>query len=259
MTNIGDQELFKKYATCSKLEQELKEQKQPHERISKEKIQVRNKLVENNQALVAYMINKYYNRSEYMKIKEDLLQEGTIGLMSAIDGYDITLGYKFSTYASWWIRQSINAFLSGAEPIIQVPAHVRSAQSKILKEIYEDKEKSGKNEITSEEFNKALWSKAKKYGYTDKMVESIICSIDSKKVTSFDKKVKSSSFGGDEGTKTLKDLYPEKNKTSPFQKIDNSKLVKSVAKSLNKLSDKHLNVLLLRFAFENEVTQNNED
>ena len=253
-TKIENKVLFEKYATCSKIEQELKEQKKPHEQVSKEKIIVRNQLVENNQALVAYMINKYYNRREYLKHKDDLLQEGTLGLISAIDGYDLSLGYKFSTYASWWIRQSINSFLAGSEPIIQVPAHVRSAQSKILREIYEDKEKSGKDEITSDEFNKALWEKAKKFGYTDKMVESIICSIDSKKVLSFEKPLKGSS--GDSAPRTLKDVYPDKNKTFPFQKIDNSKLVNSVAKSLSKLSDKHKNVLLLRFGFENEVEKN---
>ncbi len=67
-----------------------------------------------NQGLVVYLVKKTGNKEEW----EDLIQEGNIGLMKAIDRYDPDLGYTFSTYASWWIRQSIQHYLLRIRPLI---------------------------------------------------------------------------------------------------------------------------------------------
>src|SRR3970282_2127903 len=64
-------------------------------------LSMRNEIVKRNQALVTYIVNKYYsNRKDHKNVREDLLQEGTIGLLSAIEGFKPELGYKFSTYST---------------------------------------------------------------------------------------------------------------------------------------------------------------
>ncbi len=76
-----DEELFREYAKTKD-------------------VNIRNKLIRNNEALVTYIVNKYYSsRKEHQERREDLLQEGKIGLLAAIDGFDVERGYRFSTYA----------------------------------------------------------------------------------------------------------------------------------------------------------------
>ena len=86
--------------TRKKSKAHLKDEALFYEYADSKDQQLRNRLVRNNQALVTFIVNKYYSaRKDHKKYREDLLQEGTLGLMSAIDGYKVELGYKFSTYA----------------------------------------------------------------------------------------------------------------------------------------------------------------
>ena len=118
---IKDEELFFEYA------------KNPSN------MKLRNNLLLKNQALVVYIVNKYYSiKKEHKEKREDLLQEGTIGLLSAIDGFKPELGFKFSTYATWWIRQAINNYLLNIEPIIHIPSHIRTAHNKLTKKLKEE-------------------------------------------------------------------------------------------------------------------------
>ena len=91
----------------------------------------KNKLIESNLRLVAFVAKKYIGKSELSFL--DLIQEGNIGLIKAINKYDYTKGYKFSTYATYWIRQSISRAIADQSHLIRTPVHVVEGLSKIAK------------------------------------------------------------------------------------------------------------------------------
>jgi RNA polymerase sigma factor (sigma-70 family) len=249
-----DSELFSRYASLLSQEKKLLEEEQPLPKdLIREKTKVRNQLVEKNQALVSYMINKYYNKAEHKKIKEDLVQEGIIGLMSAIDGFDQSLGFRFSTYSTWWIRQAINTYLADTEPTIHVPTHIRTAQNKLLKNMSLSGQPFGKD------FNGRFYEESKALDYTPKMVNSIRSALMSKGVSSLDKPMSANNGTLETSKMTWKESLPD-NSSPVGQLMDNSTLVDVISKGLKKLSDKNRNVLLLRFNVidEADVTPNKE-
>ncbi|HBL24453.1 MAG TPA: RNA polymerase sigma factor RpoD [Deltaproteobacteria bacterium] len=91
---------------------------------------VRNRLVQANLRLVITIAKKYLNRGLSFL---DLIQEGNMGLMKAAEKYDYQKGYKFSTYSTWWIRQSITRAIADCARTIRVPVHVLETQNKINK------------------------------------------------------------------------------------------------------------------------------
>ena len=134
-----------------------------------------------NQPLVPFILNKYYGvRTKDKVLREDLLQEGMIGLINAIDGFNPDLGYKFSTYSCWWIRQAVNNYLSNVEPSIRVPGHVRSAYNKLSKQL-----KSENKDIVVEIKNSISTNDKSKFdGFNEKMIENIHYAMNSRFVNS---------------------------------------------------------------------------
>lgn len=220
--HLKDEALFYEYA-------ETKDQK------------LRNKLVRNNQALVTFIVNKYYSaKKDHKKYREDLLQEGTLGLMSAIDGYKVELGYKFSTYATWWIRQAVNNYLINIEPMIHVPSHVRTQHNKIIRKLKEENktfQELIEEGITAMEINGEMVS--------EKMMRSVQSAIRSRWISSIDKPIGKNTQDGEAGS--LKDILPEKSKIPTDQLFDQSKMVQIIARGLEALDDRERNILLLRF------------
>lgn len=235
-------DLFTKYKSIIDLEKSLLEkEKQIPDSLVKEKSKIKNKLIEKNQPLVSYMINKYYNKTEYKKYHSDLFQEGILGLMNAVDGYDLSLGYKFSTYSTWWIRQSINTYIADFIPVINVPPHIRAARNKLLKNV-------GKHE-KKEDFSAKLFEESDKLGYTKKMTKSIISAMDSKKVVSI------SAYESNENSDNNSGHYDPSEpfvKSSSEERTDSKALINAVSSALKKMSNKNKNILLLRFNVLNE-------
>ena len=88
------------------------------------------RLLKANLRLVVRLASRWYRQSSTLT-RNDLIQEGNIGLMRAVDKFDPDLGYKFSTYASWWIRQAINRAQSEQSRTVRVPGHMQEALTKI--------------------------------------------------------------------------------------------------------------------------------
>lgn len=211
--------------------------------VATKSLKTRNQIVKQNQALVTYIINKYYsNKKEYNLLKEDMMQEGIIGLLSAIEGYKPELGYRFSTYATWWIRQAINNYLLNVEPIIHVPSHVRTANNKIQKKLREE------NIVLQDYIDCADAKEKEEDGCSAKMLQSIAMANRSKNVCSMDEQLKGAS--GD-GNNTLKDMLVSDENIET--KYGNVELVSLVKNALKNLSDKERYILLLRFDVIKEI------
>ncbi len=114
----GSQEYYK--AIFSKPLLTPEEVKELSLRYKEGDITARNKLIEHNMRLVIKNAKKYHT---YFLSEDDLIEEGTIGLMKAIDKFDPMKGYRFSTYATWWIRQAITRAIANTDRTIRIPAH----------------------------------------------------------------------------------------------------------------------------------------
>ena len=223
-----DSKLFITYATTRVLDEKGK-------LVNQDK-NLRNILANRNCKLVTYVVNKFYNKKmEHKQIREDLLQEGSFGLISAVEKFNPDLGFKFSTYATWWIRHAINNYLLSQDPQVHVPSHIRTAQNKVLKAM---KEKNMS-------FQDLVEENASELGVSEKMLGSINSSLKSKWISSLEETV--ARTGDDNRKITLKDLLVDEDEASNESVIDYKTLVGFVKQGLMKLTERERNIILLRY------------
>jgi RNA polymerase primary sigma factor len=104
-------------------------------------------MIQSNLRLVVFIAKRYVNRGLSFL---DLIQEGNLGLMKAVGRYDYRRGYKFSTYASWWIRQAITRALGDKSRTIRIPNHLLEMKSKILKGFHQSVKELGRRPLPEE-------------------------------------------------------------------------------------------------------------
>lgn len=193
-------------------------------------IEARQRLIESNMRLVINIAKSYHSRTVPL---EDLIQEGAIGLMHAVQRFNPARGFRFSTYATHWIRQAIGRAIDNKSKAIRLPAHVSQtlrkierARAKVFREIG--------REPTSDQI-------ANELGISSKRLQQFIQS--SQELLSLDMKV------GDNENTTLGSLIKDGNCSDPEEIVLNGEFVEELHEVLMELSERERRVMTYRLKF----------
>ncbi|MDP2754384.1 MAG: sigma-70 family RNA polymerase sigma factor [Nitrospirota bacterium] len=208
----------------------IDELKAKWDRITKARILVseaKNELITRNLRLVVNAAKNYIGRGLSLL---DLIQEGNIGLMKAIDKFDYKMGFKFSTYATWWIRQGITRALIDQTKTIRVPVHMMEFYNKVTKASRELTQQLGR-EPSKEEI-------AKKLEVSTGKVEGVFKSIQDP--------IALQTPIGDENSK-LEDFISDKDSPSPYSDTERNNVTEQMLMVLHTLTPREEKVIRMRF------------
>lgn len=186
-------------------------------------------MVTHNLGLVKKIANKYTGRGlDY----DDLRQEGCIGLISAINKFDYTLGFKFSTYATWWIQQSITRALADKSRAIRLPVHINDEMNRVRKDMASLYNELGRSPSEEEV--------AQKTGLPMEKVRMLMTYMTGEPV-SLDYEF------GEEENATLKDYISDESQAGPEEKAEQKILRECIVRAMNGLTDREKRVITHRF------------
>ncbi|KKU15264.1 MAG: RNA polymerase sigma factor [Parcubacteria group bacterium GW2011_GWB1_45_9] len=205
--------------------------------------EARQRLIKANLRLVVSIAKRYANRSPHLNIL-DLIQEGSIGLSRAVDKFDYRRGFKFSTYATWWIRQAITRALADQSRTIRIPVHMVETISKYTQAKRQLSQEFGREPLV-EEIAVEMGIDLEKVRHIQKISQDVV-SLEMP-------------IGDDEDDSTLSEFIRDDKNLTPSQLTARALLKDRINEILVHLTDREQKILKMRFGLDSGVTHTLEE
>ncbi len=220
-----------------------KEEKELAKRIEKGDEIARQKLIQANLRLVVSIAKRYVNRSPHLSIL-DLIQEGNIGLSRAVDKFDYHKGFKFSTYATWWIRQAVTRALADYSRTIRIPVHMVETIMKYTQTKRRLMQELGRGPLP-EEIATEMNMDVEKVHYIQKISQEVI-SLETP-------------IGDDDEDSVLSDFIKDETSMSPDQLANHALLRDQIREVLVDLTEREQKILGMRFGLDDNIPHTLEE